>query len=319
MNRPFVFWVEDLTLTQCQGLDWRLRGEMMFKIGEFARIAQVSVRMLRHYDKLGLVKPGYIDQATGYRYYALDQLPRLHRLLALKDLGLSLEQVMRLLDEDVSISELRGMLRLKQAELRQQIDEATLRLERVEQRLNRLEDEDRQSPYDVVVKSVPKAHALTCARTLPPLKPPEFGEFFDESACAVRAAGLTYQSVFALSYNPYAIYKRAFTEEWPYRFEAVFTFETGNIPAIPLTNNFWLCEREVPGCEMMISTLHAGSDQSRIQGHLALCQWMEQHGYVVDGPVRDIYLRRGKCPESDDHLTEIQYPIRKIDVIKNEG
>src|SRR5215470_15209058 len=112
---------------------------MMFKIGEFARIAQVSVRMLRHYDKLGLLKPGYIDQASGYRYYALDQLPRLHRLLALKDLGLSLEQITQLLDEDVSTSELRGMLRLKQAELRQQIDEATLRLERVEQRLTQLE------------------------------------------------------------------------------------------------------------------------------------------------------------------------------------
>jgi DNA-binding transcriptional MerR regulator/effector-binding domain-containing protein len=292
---------------------------MIFKIGEFARIAQISVRMLRHYDKLGLIKPAYIDHTSGYRYYSLDQLLRLYRLLALKDLGLSLEQVTRLLDEDVSTSELRGMLRLNQAELRQQIYEATLRLERVEQRLNRLEDESQHPAYDVIVKSLPSTYALTCARTLPPLKPPEFGEFFDEGACAIRSAGLSYQSVFALSYNPYAIYKRAFTEEWPFRFEAVFTVESADVPPIALTNNFWLRPRDVPGCDMAASTLHAGSDGMRPQAHRALCQWMEQHGYTIDGPVRDIYLRRGDCPESADHLTEIQYPIRKVDVVKNDG
>ncbi|MBK8046560.1 MAG: MerR family transcriptional regulator [Anaerolineales bacterium] len=62
----------------------------MFKIGDFSRVSQVSVRMLRHYDKLGLLAPGHIDKFTGYRYYTLDQLPRLNRIVALNDLGLTL-------------------------------------------------------------------------------------------------------------------------------------------------------------------------------------------------------------------------------------
>lgn len=289
----------------------------MFKIGEFARIAQISVRMLRHYDKLGLIKPGYTDHTTGYRYYSLDQLPRLHRLLALKDLGLSLEQVMRLLGEDVSNSELRGMLRLKQAELRQQIDEAALRLERVEQRLNLLEEDGHQPSYEVVVKNVPATYALTCYRTLPPLTPAGFGEFFYEGSHAIRKLGLGYQTAFAMSYNPYSIFRRSFSEEWPYRFEAVFTVENSDVPPIPLKGDFWLRGREIPGCNLVASTLHVGSDRTRPQAHQALCRWMEQHGYAIDGPVRDIFLRRGDHPESEAHLTEIQYPIRKVDVVKN--
>ena len=69
----------------------------MFKIGEFSKLGQVSTRMLRHYDKLGLLVPDQIDEWTGYRYYTIQQLPRLHRIIALKDMGLSLQQITDLL------------------------------------------------------------------------------------------------------------------------------------------------------------------------------------------------------------------------------
>ncbi len=87
----------------------------MLKIGEFSRLAQVSVKALRLYDRLGLIRPAYVDRFTSYRYYGLEQLPRLHRLLALKDLGFSLEEIGRLLQEEVPVAELCGMLRLHQA------------------------------------------------------------------------------------------------------------------------------------------------------------------------------------------------------------
>jgi DNA-binding transcriptional MerR regulator len=62
----------------------------MFKIGEFSKFSQVTVKTLRYYDQIGLLKPAEVDRFTGYRYYSVDQLPRLNRILALKDLGLSL-------------------------------------------------------------------------------------------------------------------------------------------------------------------------------------------------------------------------------------
>ena len=85
----------------------------MFKIGEFSRLSRVSVRMLRHYDQLGLLTPAQTDRFSGYRYYTADQLPRLNRILALRDLGFSLEQIAGLLSEDLSPEQLLGMFKLK--------------------------------------------------------------------------------------------------------------------------------------------------------------------------------------------------------------
>ena len=76
----------------------------MLKIGDFSRFARVSVKALRYYDELGLLKPVKVDEFTGYRYYSATQLTQLHRISAMKDMGLSLEEIARLLNEDVPIS-----------------------------------------------------------------------------------------------------------------------------------------------------------------------------------------------------------------------
>ncbi|CAM5609670.1 hypothetical protein SCALM49S_00040 [Streptomyces californicus] len=83
----------------------------MFTIGDFARYGRVSPRMLRHYDAVGLLHPDRTDPATGYRLYGAAQLARLNRIIALKDLGFTLQQVAAVLDEQVGPEELRGMLR----------------------------------------------------------------------------------------------------------------------------------------------------------------------------------------------------------------
>lgn len=114
----------------------------MLKIGEFAQEAQVTIKALRHYAKLGLLKPIWIDRFTGYRYYSREQLSRLDRILALKDLGFSLEQIGQVLQQELTLEELRGMLRLKHAELAQHIREEQARLTRIEERLHRIEQAD---------------------------------------------------------------------------------------------------------------------------------------------------------------------------------
>lgn len=112
----------------------------MLKIGEFAKEAQVTVKTLRHYAKLGLLKPIWTDRFTGYRYYSREQLSRLDRVMVLKDLGFSLEQIGQVLQEELTLDELRGMLRLKHAELAQHIREEQARLTRIEERMHRLEE-----------------------------------------------------------------------------------------------------------------------------------------------------------------------------------
>lgn len=107
----------------------------MFTIGDFATMGRVSIRMLRHYDRIGLLPPARVDEFTGYRYYTADQLRRLNRVVALKDLGFTLAEVARILDADVAPAELRGMLRLRRAQVAEQITADQDRLTRIEARL----------------------------------------------------------------------------------------------------------------------------------------------------------------------------------------
>ena len=120
----------------------------MFKIGEFSKLSQVTVKTLRYYDQIGLLQPAEVDRFTGYRQYSASQLPRLNRILALKDLGLSLDQIGQLLEDDLSPDQIRGILRLKQVEIQAQVAEEQARLARVERRLIQIEKEKTMSTQE---------------------------------------------------------------------------------------------------------------------------------------------------------------------------
>src|SRR5512137_2035035 len=141
----------------------------MFRIGDFSQLGQVSIRTLRLYDELGLLKPAPIDKFTGYRYYTIEQLPRLNRILALKDLGLSLDQIGELIKRDLPAEQLRGMLMLKQAEIEQQMQAMQTQLRRVAARLNQIEREGKPPQYEVVIKAVEAETIVSCRRVVPDL------------------------------------------------------------------------------------------------------------------------------------------------------
>ena len=147
----------------------------MLKIGEFAWLSQVTVETLRHYDRLGLLKPDHLDQFTGYRYYSLAQLPRLNRILALKDLGLSLEEVARMVGQQVKPDEIRSILKSQQAELEQGIQEAQRRLARVEARLKQIDQEGKMPEHEVLLKTVEAQWIASVRRTLSSWEQEVFG------------------------------------------------------------------------------------------------------------------------------------------------
>ncbi|MFN2134954.1 MAG: MerR family transcriptional regulator, partial [Candidatus Promineifilaceae bacterium] len=93
----------------------------MLKISEFAQLSAVTVKTLHHYDNIGLLQPASVDPFSNYRYYTIDQLPRIHRIMALRELGLSLEQIAIMLSDNVTTNEIRGMLALRRAEALQQM------------------------------------------------------------------------------------------------------------------------------------------------------------------------------------------------------
>lgn len=90
----------------------------MLKIGEFSKLSRVSIRMLRHYDEIGLLKPSSIDRFTGYRYYSEDQLPVVGRITALKDMGFSLSVITDILSDYGDREKMESYLLAKEKELR---------------------------------------------------------------------------------------------------------------------------------------------------------------------------------------------------------
>jgi DNA-binding transcriptional MerR regulator len=162
----------------------------MFKIGDFSKLGQVSVRMLRHYDKLGLLTPGHIDKWTGYRYYTIEQLARLNRIVALNGLGLTLQQIADLLGDrnDLPVEQLRGMLILRQAAIAQELEEKQWQLAGVAARLQQIEQEAQPSPYEIVVKSVAPLAVASVRQMVPTMN--EVGYYCNTFAKIVNRKGL---------------------------------------------------------------------------------------------------------------------------------
>jgi DNA-binding transcriptional MerR regulator/effector-binding domain-containing protein len=138
----------------------------MFSIGEFARVGGVSIRTLRHYDETGLLRPAKVDPDTGYRSYRASQLGRLNRILAMKELGLSLTQARQLLD-GITLDELQGMLMLRRAQLEQELEAHKNQLLGVEARLRYIAREGAMPADDIIVKTIPAMGVVALAAPAP--------------------------------------------------------------------------------------------------------------------------------------------------------
>jgi DNA-binding transcriptional MerR regulator len=270
----------------------------MFTIGDFARHGQVSVRMLRHYDATGLLHPARVDPASGYRYYEARQLARLNRIVALKELGFTLEQVRSMLDERVSAEQLRGMLRLRQAELQSQIAADTLRLEQVAARLRLIETEGAMPTDDVQVKRIPAVRVAELAAMAASLEPSSIGPviqpLYQELGELLGRAGLA-------PAGP-AI---AFYEEIPDG-DGVVVHATVPVNAdLGSGQGFQIID--LPEIGQAATIVHRGSMDSVLPTYQALARWIDDNGYRSAGYGRELYL---ECPDDHDKwVTELEEPI----------
>jgi DNA-binding transcriptional MerR regulator len=129
----------------------------MFRIGEFARLGSVSVPSLRHYHERGLLVPAVVDRDTGYRWYSAAQLTRLSRIVALKELGFTLDQIEDVIAQ-VTESELRRMLMLRRAQIETDLAMQQDRLARVDARIRAIERNGAMPEYEIVIKALPAEH-----------------------------------------------------------------------------------------------------------------------------------------------------------------
>ncbi|MBW4692152.1 MAG: MerR family transcriptional regulator [Lyngbya sp. HA4199-MV5] len=258
----------------------------MLRIGDFSRLAQVSVRTLRYYEEMGLFQPIEVDRFTDYRYYSVDQLPRLNRVLALKDLGFSLTQIKDLVDKELTVMELRAMLTLRQSEIEQQVQEGLTKLTRVEARLRQIEREGKLADYEVVLKRIEPQIVAATRQIVPTL------------ADMIPYRSRMYADVYTwlkqhrvkASEPEMAIYYNAEYAEQDIDMEMAVAIDQAAMPSALMDAHNQVYFHELPAVQSMASLTRHGKMSEIGQGLLELFTWMGENGYAADGPYREIHL-----------------------------
>lgn len=277
----------------------------MFLIGEFSRIARISSRQLRHYDELGLFKPAYIDGETGYRYYSAAQLPQLNRLLALKELGLTLDQIGRLLADDISPEEIHGMLTLKKAQAEQMVRDELTRIRSIEERLWQIETEGVLSDEAVVLKAIPEQKYLSIRQFVPTIQA-GFALMYDIHRLLPQRAGRSILGSFGLIF-----YSDDFATE-NIDVEMGFLLEQDFFDTFPLSDGRELTVRTVPAVETMATVVREGIFNNSVGHYGALGTWIEKHGYQLAGAGWEVFIQPFQPGKEDDAVLEIRLPVQPI-------
>ena len=273
----------------------------MIRIGDFSKLSRVPVKTLRYYDEVGLFQPVEVDPITGYRLYEYSQLSDLHRILALKDLGFSLEEIGRLLDGDLSLEQLKGMLKLRETEARQRVQEEAERLERIRTRLKQIEQENLVSEYDVVIKNVDEIRIASVRGVVP--TPPEQGPLWHElegylALKRVRPVG----TCFALYHD----------DEYQ---ERDWDIEVCEPLDAQLDESAQVKVRTLPAVERMACTVHNGTFATIGEAYNAVGKWINDNNYRIVGPCRELILnpaKGGNNQHDPKTVVEIQYPVEKL-------
>lgn len=269
----------------------------MLKIGEFARLCQVSVKTLRHYDALGLLQPFHIDPDTGYRLYDVDQLADMLRILALKDCGFALEEIEQIRgSRDTHAIE---VLLRERVEAQQHLVAAEqARLQRLLARVDLSSPSSPHPPYDVVLK---------CTEPLTLVGVRQCIASRDAIETLVQDTLRRFERQ-ALSFSGPTVHIYFSVED-----EQLDLFVGAPVIALPATLSS-LCAERFSGGECVACVLHRGDYATISRAYLALHRWLATSGYSLAGPCREIYHRSAlHTADSVSFLTEIQLPIQAAD------
>jgi DNA-binding transcriptional MerR regulator/effector-binding domain-containing protein len=274
----------------------------MFSIGEFARLGGVSVRTLRHYDEIGLLRPATVDPDTGYRGYSAAQLGQINRIVALKEFGLSLAQVRQLLD-GVTVSELRGMLLLRRAQLEHELDQHKNQLLGVEARLRSIAREDCMPAEDIVAKTIPATGVVVIAGRAPGFGAGNIVPVVNQLVAQFDQLGIPDRVKEA---GPRLIfYEREHDEDVTVFLALPVTEPPTELPP-PASY------RVLPEIEAAAAVRTGPAVSIFPMVYQDLVGWIEEHGYRPNGPGRDVWVHdKDNLTDPGPQVFEIQLPFTR--------
>jgi len=266
------------------------RDARLIPISRYARFVGLTVKALRHYDAIGLLEPAEVDAWTGYRMYRMGQVEQGRLIRRLRDLGLTLAEVRRGLEDEGRIPDLLG-----EAAARLEAEQRDLSQRRAE--LARILDEGAPlmptiSDLDVTLVDVPEQPVLRF-RTTARLE--EFSRLIPETCKRLFAAAPCEAG------PPYFICFEEPTDAVPVEIGVVLRepaagsggFEAATLPAVRAAR-----------------TIYRGPYEEIMKAYGALYEWIERKGLRIAGGAREMYLTNPER-ETDpaNYETELIWPV----------
>jgi len=277
----------------------------MFRIGDFSRLGHISIA-LRFYDEVGLLKPTFVDTATGYRYYSANLLARLDRILAFKRLGFSLDEIALLLREDLPVEQVREALHSKRDDLSRRIALEQARLLQVEAWLTWIEldgGEKRGERWHLAGCS--PGYEIRLRQVAPQLVASLRGSLTSYDEAVELFAELTLHLKKHQAHGQQAaIWHTCADRAQQIDCEALVLLDR------PVPKGKRIAVYELPG-GVNACVIHQGRDETITQAYVAAHSWIKTNAYSIAGPLCEVYWQGGVAQMDGSGVTEIRYPILK--------
>lgn len=271
----------------------------MLKIGVFSKLSRISIRMLRHYDEMGLLEPETIDSFTGYRYYSETQLPIAERITSLKNMGFSLAAIKKIMENFDNPEALSQLLAVKKAEVMEEAEDINRRLILLETTIAKLRKDETAMTYSVSLKELPERYVASVRQIIPSYDQEGmlWGILMEETAPLQMQDG---EPCYTL-----AIFHDREHKESDVDVEVQKSVK-GTYP-----NTEHVVFKHVAPISIASATYQGSYDKIN-EVNEAVANWVKDNGYEFNGLSFCIYhVSPYETSNSNEWVTEVCYPVKK--------
>ena len=272
----------------------------MLKIGDFSKLSRISIRMLRHYDDMGLLKPASVDKFTGYRLYSPQQLQTANRISSLKGMGFSLSAIGEILRHAYDAASMKSLLMIRLEDAKTQASEAQSRVTQIQTAIRKLEEDFRGMVYDVSIKTLPKRTVAALRGIIPS---------YEREGDLWRQMEQETKGRLEMASPPYPIAIFPDCEDQSNGVEVEIQIAVKDC----LEDMESVCFKEIEPIQV-VTAIHKGSFETIGNINEVIAAWISDNGYTIDGDMFNIY-HVGIAQDSNpaNWVTEVCYPVRKED------
>ncbi|MDF2567454.1 MAG: merR [Oscillospiraceae bacterium] len=271
----------------------------MFKIGDFSKLSKISIRMLRHYNDLGLLIPERIDEFTGYRYYSASQLVLANRISLLKAMGFSLNSITKIIEEYNDSESLRKYLLVKHEEIKEQAESMERQLLLLETTIQKLGKDFDVMNIDVVLKEIPERYVASVRKVIAHYN--QEGLLWEKLIKGIEANSIK-------TVNP--CYPIAVFHDQDYKENDVDVEVQVSVDGM-YSDTEEVKFKTIPAIGVA-SVIVKGSYDQLSEANEAIANWITDNQYEICGAMFNInHVSPGTDPNPENWETEVCYPVRK--------